>query len=90
MTPPNSSASGDASIHSDDRRATPELAQPGDWVEVDGVAGAGPRRGEVLEVIGSGHHLHFRVRWDEEHESLLYPAPEGGVVVHAKKPSAKP
>jgi len=63
-------------------RAALASAQPGDWLEVDAIPGAEPRRGEIAEVLGSGPHLHFRVRWDEGHESLLYPAPEGGVIVH--------
>jgi len=66
-------------------RAAPELAQPGDWIEVEGTRGAGPRRGEILAVLGSPDHTHFRVRWDEKHESLLYPA-DGGCIVHAGKP----
>lgn len=57
-------------------------ARPGDWLEVDAIPGGDPRRGEIAEVLGSGPHLHFRVRWAEGHESLLYPAPEGGVIVH--------
>jgi len=64
------------------RRRSLAEAQPGDWVEVDGIRGAGPRRGEVLAVLGSAEHPHLRVRWDEKHESLLYPA-DGGCIVHA-------
>ena len=66
------------------RRASVDLAQPGDWVEVDGIGGAGPRRGEIVEVLGTAGHVHFHVRWagEEEHESLYYPA-DGGCIVHA-------
>lgn len=71
----------------DTHRASPDLAQPGDWLEVKGTPGANPRRGEILEVIGTGAHMHFRVRWEEQHESFFYPAPEGGCIVHAKRPS---
>ena len=53
--------------------------RPGDWIEVDGTRGAGPRRGEVLAVLGAGEHIHFRVRWDEKHESLFYPAERGWI-----------
>ena len=63
------------------RRSIPQLAQPGDWIEVDGTRGAGPRRGEIVEVVGAPEHVHFRVRWDEKHESLFYPA-ERGCIVH--------
>jgi Domain of unknown function (DUF1918) len=32
------------------------------------------RSGEILEVLGEPGHEHYRVRWDEEHESLVYPS----------------
>lgn len=65
----------------DDHRS-PEEAVAGDWIEADGTGGAPPRRGMILEVLGSGPHEHFRVRWDEQHESLFYPA-EQGFAIHA-------
>lgn len=49
--------------------------QPGDVVVVHGHALGHPgRTGVVLEVLdpASGHE-HYRVRWDEEHESLYWP-----------------
>ncbi len=46
----------------------------GDWIDVAAAGEGSPRRGMILEVLGEGEHLHFRVRWDEEHVSLLYPA----------------
>jgi hypothetical protein len=67
------------------KRSIPQLAQPGDWIEVDGTRGAGPRRGQILEVVGFPEHVHFRVRWDEKHESLFYPA-ERGCIVHVGAP----
>jgi len=51
----------------------------GDWVEVRGIRGQAPKRGEILEVLGHDHHTHYRVRWDEQHESILYPS--DGVIV---------
>ena len=56
--------------------------RPGDWIEVDASEGSA-RRGVILEVLGEGRHQHFRVRWDEEHVSLFYPA-DSGFVVHSK------
>ena len=32
------------------------------------------RHGLILEVLGHGEHEHYRVRWDEEHESIFYPS----------------
>lgn len=61
----------------------------GHWIEVDDTAGGNPRRGQILEVLGSGAHLHYRVRWDEEHESLFYPDPQGGSIVHQRRPRGR-
>ena len=49
-------------------------ARVGDWLEARGVHGGPPRRGEVVEVLGAPGHEHYRVRWDEQHESIVYPA----------------
>ncbi len=62
--------------------AAPE-AMSGDWIEVDATQGGFARRGLILETLGTGVHRHFRVRWDEQHESLFYPA-ERGFIVHRK------
>jgi hypothetical protein len=56
-------------------------AHVGDWLEVGGPPGTMARRGQVLEVLGAAGHTHFRVRWDEEHESLFYPT-DGALIVH--------
>ena len=53
--------------------------QAGDWIECRGVHGQAPRRGEIIEVLGHDGHEHYRVRWDEKHESIVYPA--DGVIV---------
>ena len=52
----------------------------GDWVEAHGVPGAISRRGQIVELLGEQDHVRFRVRWDEAHESILYPA-DGVVIV---------
>jgi hypothetical protein len=51
-----------------------EPGQVGDWVEVRSSGGKPPRRGEVVEVIGGPGHEHYRVRWADDRESILYPA----------------
>ena len=58
-------------------------AHVGDWLEARGLHGGPARRGEVLEVLGAPGHEHYRVRWDEQHESIVYPA-DGVEVVHAR------
>lgn len=50
------------------------VGKPGDVVEVSGHrVGEKPRSGEILEVLGPPGHVHYRVRWDDGHESLFYP-----------------
>ena len=49
-------------------------AQPGDWVHVRGISGQTTREGQIVEVLGRPGHERFRVRWDERHESILFPA----------------
>ena len=56
-------------------------ARAGDRLEVRGIHGEPPRRGEIMEILGRSGHEHFRVRWDEQHESIVYPA-DGVRVVH--------
>ena len=66
--------------HEADRRA-----QPGDWIEVSGLPGRPPRRGQVTELLGTGAHEHYRVRWDEQHESIFFPT-EGVRIVEQHRP----
>lgn len=72
------SQTGQPASPRDDHRSLAEAAA-GAWIEVDGTGGAS---GVILKVLGSGPHEHLRVRWDEQHESLLYPA-EQGFAIHA-------
>jgi hypothetical protein len=56
-------------------------ARPGDWVEVDVIGGGPPRRGLILEVLRApSHEDHYRVRWDEQHESIFYPCDSARIV----------
>lgn len=59
-------------------------ARPGDWIEVRGVPGQPPKRGEIVEVLGRPGHEHYRVRWDARHESIFYPS-EAASIVPAEK-----
>jgi hypothetical protein len=61
-------------------------AQVGDFLEARGIHGEPPRRGEIVELLGGPGHEHYRVRWDERHESIVYPA-DGVSVVHPPKDS---
>ena len=55
----------------------------GDWIEAHGVHGEPARRGQIVELLGREGHEHYRVRWDEQHESILYPA--DGVIITAQR-----
>lgn len=55
-------------------------ARPGDVVVVHGhTTGAAARTGVILEVRGPHDQPHYRVRWDEEHESLYWPGSDATV-----------
>ena len=58
-------------------------AVPGDWLAVAGLPGRPARRGQVVEVLGRPGHERYRVRWDEQHESVFYPS-EGWRIVPAR------
>ena len=50
-------------------------AQVGDLVVVEGHrVGASRRVGEILAVLGEPSREHYRVRWDDDHESVFYPS----------------
>jgi hypothetical protein len=52
-----------------------EPARVGDVVAVSGHRlGEAARLGEVLELLGDPGHEHYRVRWDDEHESIFFPS----------------
>jgi hypothetical protein len=53
----------------------------GDEIVVEGLHQGDPRReGEILEVRDQGGVVHYRVRWDDGHETLFYPSSDAAVV----------
>ena len=59
-------------------------AGAGDVVVVEGHhVGESRRMGEILEVLGEPGHEHFRVRWDDDRESVFYPSNDA--TVHRRK-----
>jgi len=58
-------------------------ARVGDLLEARGIHGEPAHRGMVVEVLGEPGHEHYRVRWDEQHESIVYPA-DGVEVIRRK------
>jgi hypothetical protein len=64
--------------------ATNSSARVGDWIEARGIYGQPPRRGQIIELLGDGAHERYRVRWDEQHESIIYPA-DGVIIVPRRR-----
>ena len=57
-------------------------AAKGDWIEVDSMEVGGPtRKGLIVDVLGTGDHEHYRVRWGDDHVSLFFPGSSTHVVV---------
>lgn len=55
-------------------------AQPGDVIEITGhVVGDAPRSAEIVEVLGEPGHEHFRVRWEDGHESIFFPGDDATI-----------
>jgi hypothetical protein len=59
-------------------------AKVGAWIESRGIHGEPARRGQITEVIGEEGHERYRVRWDDGHESIVFPA-DGVSVVHGQR-----
>ena len=69
--------------------STRDDATRGWVVEVVGHrVGEAARTGEIVEVLGPADGPHYRVRWADGHESLVYPGSDV-VLRPPRKPSAK-
>jgi hypothetical protein len=56
-------------------------ATTGDQIVIETAVLDTPRRhGEVIEVIGAGEREHYRVRWQDGHESIYFPGPDARVL----------
>jgi hypothetical protein len=64
---------------------------PGDVIVVHGHSTREPgRTGVILEVLDAGSaHEHYRVRWDEEHESLFWPGSDATVSPRSRRKRGK-
>ena len=61
-------------------RSTIMHAKVGDKIVVDALhTGDVARNGEILEVIDEGGAVHYRVRWEDGHESLYFPGSDAHV-----------
>lgn len=50
--------------------------------------GRSAREGEITEVLGTGEGIHFQVRWDDGHQSILFPG-AGSVTIVPKETRAE-
>ena len=65
-------------------------ANAGDMVIVEGHRiGEARRIGEILEVLGEPGHEHYRVRWDDDHESVFYPSSDSTIQKAERKTKRK-
>jgi hypothetical protein len=61
-------------------------ARPGDILDMTGhKVGEPARQGKILEVIGAPASVHYRVRWEDGHETIVYPGSDTRV-----RPGATP
>ncbi len=52
--------------------------------------GQSAREGVIQEVLGAGENTHYRVRWDDGHESTFYPtAGTTTIIPKAKKVASR-
>jgi hypothetical protein len=59
-------------------------ARAGDRLEVRSLHGQTSRTCEIVEVLGEPGHVRFRVRWEDDHESIVFPA-DGVTVVQSEE-----
>jgi hypothetical protein len=76
----------------EDSVATNSLhGEVGDLIEIGGThVGETRRTGEILEVLGPSGHEHYRVRWEDGHETLFYPSGHASVVHRVERPEDEP
>jgi hypothetical protein len=67
--------------------STGQGARVGDQIEARGIHGQTPRRGEIVELLGSGTRPRYRVRWERGPESILYPT--DGVLIIPRRRRAR-
>ena len=58
-------------------------AAVGDVIVIEGHhVGDSRRTGEILEVLGGPGHEHYRVRWDDDRETVFYPSSDATIRRH--------
>ena len=65
-------------------------ARKGDRIVVEArKVGGGRRSGEIIDVVGGASGPHYRVRWDDGHESTSYPSSDAFIERKQKKPKKR-
>lgn len=68
---------------------TAHAAEAGDLIVVAGHrVGEGDRVGEILEVLGELPHESYRVRWDDDHESVFRPGSDATIKHSTRRPAS--
>ena len=71
------------------RRVNDMMATVGDRISIESEkVGTRPREGEILEVIESATGPHYRVRWEDGHESDFRPAAGSARIIPAPAKAA--
>ncbi len=56
------------------------VGKPGDEIVIAGHSvGVGANTGVIEEVLGEPGHPHYRVRWEDGHESVYYPSSDATI-----------
>ena len=67
-----------------------QAAKVGDLVVITGHrVGEAERIAEILEVLGDVPGEHYRVRWDDGHESLFYPGSDATIRRATHRPESR-
>jgi hypothetical protein len=62
------------------------IGKIGDRIVVDSAqVGQAAREGEILEVTDTPSGPHYRIRWDDGHESVLMPKVGGARIVPGRR-----
>ena len=65
-------------------------ARVGDLIMIEGHRlGESRRMGEILEVLEPGEHERYRVRWDDDHESIFTPGNDA-LIQHVEHAANEP
>jgi hypothetical protein len=66
-------------------QAMTTATKPGDQIVVEAHrVGQTHRIGEILDVLGEAEHEHYRVRWEDGAETIVYPSNDARIEHRAR------